>query len=47
VVSNISNSSVENISKRLFPFIIAMIAALVILILFPEISLFIPELLNI
>lgn len=46
VVSNISNSSVENISKRLFPFIFAMIAALALLILFPEISLFIPELLN-
>ena len=46
VGANIANISLEEISKPVIPFILASIVALFILILFPEISLFIPRLLG-
>ena len=46
VGANIANLSLEEISKPVIPFILAAIAALAILITFPEVSLFVPRLLG-
>src|SRR5699024_4882152 len=42
VASHISNVSVERISRALIPFIAVMILVVIILILVPQLSLFIP-----
>lgn len=46
VASGIANISLEKISKSMVPFLIAMILALLIVILIPEISIYLPELLK-
>lgn len=46
VGANVANISLEEISKPVIPFILASIAALALLILFPEISLFVPRVLG-
>jgi C4-dicarboxylate transporter DctM subunit len=46
VGANVANITLEEISTPVIPFILAAVAALAILILFPEISLFMPRLLG-
>ena len=46
VGSNVAGISIERLSKKVVPFIIAILFALIILTIFPEITLFIPKLLG-
>ena len=43
VGANVANISLEEISKPVIPFILAAVVALIILIAFPEVSLFVPR----
>ncbi len=46
VASHISNESIERITRALIPFIIAMLIAIIIIILVPQFSTFIPSLID-
>ncbi|WP_085505764.1 TRAP transporter large permease [Thalassobacillus devorans] len=46
VASGISKISIERISMAMIPFILAMILALIVIIIFPQISVFLPNLID-
>jgi TRAP-type C4-dicarboxylate transport system permease large subunit len=43
VAGMVKDATIDEIFRGVWPFLIAMIFALIILILFPQISLFLPE----
>ena len=46
VACNIANLSMENICKKVIPFVVAGILAVLVMTYFPQISLFLPDLLG-